>query len=230
MDVIAYYRVSTKRQERSGLGLDGQKEALAAFAEARDAHILAEYTEVESGRRKDRQEIKRAIAHAKRSKAVLAVAKIDRLARNVAFLSTLMESGVDFVACDNPHANKFTIHVLAAVAEHEAEMISDRTKTALKVAKSNGVKLGSSRPGHWKGREDARRRGAEKGAKAAALKNSQSALEAYLDLVPTMTELRASGKSFRQIADALNGMGHTTRRGKPWNASQVMRVLRRVQE
>lgn len=113
--IIAYYRVSTRKQERSGLGLEAQQSDVEEFAQREGAQIIQSYTEVEKGRRKDRPQLAKAIGHANLAKATLVVAKLDRLARNVAFTSTLLESGVDFVACDNPHANKFTIHILAAV-------------------------------------------------------------------------------------------------------------------
>jgi DNA invertase Pin-like site-specific DNA recombinase len=228
MNVIAYQRVSTKQQGRSGLGLDGQQTALEQFAQGNDARVIATYREVESGKRSDRPELAKAISHAKRSKATLVVAKLDRLARNVAFLSRLMESGVDFVACDNPHANRFTIHILAAVAEHEAQMIADRTRSALAAAKARGVKLGSSRPGHWAGRENRRRAGARKAAAAAAQVHRQSANDAYGDLYGAMRGMRSEGQTLRSIASELNSQGHTTRNGKDWNAAQVMRVLRRT--
>lgn len=228
MKIVAYYRVSTKRQGKSGLGLEGQKEALAEFAARNGGEIVATYQEVESGKRSDRPELAKAIAHAKRSKATLVVAKLDRLARNVAFLATLMEAKVDFVACDNPHANRFTIHILSAVAEFEAQQISDRTKAALAAARKRGVKLGSARPGHWKGREDRRRAGAIKAARTAAKVHSATATEAYSDLYPLIEEMRAKGQTLRQIATQLNLQRHTTRNGKQWNPVQVMRVLRRV--
>ena len=126
--LIAYYRVSTKAQGDSGLGLEGQTAAVEAYAAREGAEILRAYQEVETGKRADRPELLKAIAHAKRSRATLVIAKLDRLARNVAFLANLMESGVDFVACDQPQANRLTIHILAAVAENEAVMISQRTK------------------------------------------------------------------------------------------------------
>lgn len=225
---IAYYRVSTKQQGESGLGLEGQQAAVVAFAGWDGAEIVREYTEVESGKRSDRPELVKALAHAKRSRAVLVVAKLDRLARNVAFLSALMEAGVDFVACDNPHANRLTIHILAAVAEDEARRISDRTKAALKALKARGMKLGSARPDHWKGREDRRRAGAHAGALAAANVHRQAADGAYSDLLPTLQALRSEGLSLRGIAGRLNEQGHTTRRGKPWNPMQVRNVLLRA--
>jgi hypothetical protein len=134
---------------------------------------------------------------------------------------------VDFVACDNPAANRLTLHILAAVAEAEAKAISERTKAALAAAKARGVKLGSARPGHWKGREEARRAGAKAGAIASAAVRAKAAVEAYADLAPTMTALRAEGLTFEAIAGRLNSDGHTTRRGRPWNPMQVARVLQR---
>jgi DNA invertase Pin-like site-specific DNA recombinase len=228
MKAIAYYRVSTKQQGKSGLGLDGQREALEQFIGQQQGDIIGQYREVETGKRADRPELLKAIAHAKRSKAVLVVAKLDRLSRNVAFLSRLMESGVDFVACDNPHANRFTCHILASVAEFEAQQISDRTKAALASAKRRGIKLGSSRPNHWAGREDRRRAGAQKGAVAAGQVHREQAQDAYGDLYAVVLEARAKGQTLRQIAAQLNTEGHTTRNGRPWNQVQVLRVLRRV--
>ena len=226
--IIVYYRVSTAKQGKSGLGLEGQQAAVAAIVAQRGCEVLAVYQEIESGKNSDRPELAKAVAHAKRSKATLVVAKLDRLARNVAFLSRLMESGCDFIAIDLEHANRLTIHILAAVAEGEAKAISDRTKTALAAAKVRGTKLGSARPGHWDGREDARTRGLQKATQAAAATNSKAAEDAYTDLVPTMKQLKDGGASLRTIAEALNADGHTTRRGKPWNSVQVMRVLDRT--
>jgi DNA invertase Pin-like site-specific DNA recombinase len=226
--MIAYLRVSTKMQGDSGLGLEAQRAQVVAFAQREGAEIIQEYVEVESGKLADRPQLSKALAHAKRSKALVCCAKLDRLARNVAFLSALMEAGVDFVACDNPHANRLTIHILAAVAEDEARRISDRTKAALQALKARGVKLGSARDGHWQGREDARLRGAREGAKVAGRVNRQAADDAYADLYPMMAEMRSRGTSLREIASALNSQQHTTRYGREWSATQVLRVLRRA--
>lgn len=226
--IIAYYRVSTAKQGRSGLGLEGQQAAVEAFVARRGCEVLATYTEVESGKLADRPQLAKALAHAKRSKATLVVAKLDRLARNVVFLGTLMESGVDFIAIDLEHANRLTLHILSAVAEGEARAISERTKAALQAKKARGAKLGSARPGHWDGLEDRRLEGSVKGAKAAANAHRAAADEAYADLLPMIQQLRGDGQTLQQIADALNAEGHTTRRGKPWNNVQVMRVLGRT--
>jgi len=227
--IVSYLRVSTKEQGQSGLGLDAQREAVQRYASSLGATIIAEYTEVESGKRSDRKELLRAIPHAKRSNAVLVVAKLDRLSRNVAFLSALMESGIEFVCCDNPHANRLTIHILAAVAEDEAIKISERTKAALAAAKARGTLLGSARPGHWDGREDARQKGIRKASAEGVKTIKANANAAYTDLYKTITDLRAVGQTLREIADRLNAMGHTTRRGKAWQATQVMLVLRRAE-
>jgi DNA invertase Pin-like site-specific DNA recombinase len=171
----------------------------------------------------------RALAHAKRSNGTLAVAKLDRLARDVEFLARVMNSEADFVACDNPAANRLTLHILAAVAEAEARAISQRTKAALAAAKARGVKLGSARPGHWKGREQARLAGLTKARTVSAAVQAEQAEQAYADLRPAMTEWRAAGMTLVGIAERLNADGHTTRRGKPWNPVQVARVLERAE-
>jgi DNA invertase Pin-like site-specific DNA recombinase len=227
--IIAYYRVSTKQQGASGLGLEGQQSAVEAYARQCGARIVAGYVEVESGKIADRPELTKALAHARRNKATLCVAKLDRLSRNVEFLARVMNSDAEFVACDNPAANRLTLHILAAVAEAEAKAISDRTKAALAAAKKRGIKLGSARPGHWRGREERRLAGAKAGAKAAGLALAMAAEEAYGDLRPIVAELREKGHSLRAIANELNSQGHTTRRGKPWNAVQVGRILDRFQ-
>src|SRR5215213_4230202 len=141
---VVYLRVSTDRQGRSGLGLEARRVAVASYL-AGHGRIVAEVLEVESGRRNDRPELERALALCRAHRATLLVAKLDRLARNVAFVSRLMESGVEFMAADFPQANRLTIHILAAVAEHEARMISDRTRAALAAAKVRGVVLGGFR-------------------------------------------------------------------------------------
>lgn len=226
---VAYYRVSTARQAKSGLGLEAQQQAVESYVNAAAGRVLAVYQETESGKRADRPELLKAIGHAKRAKATLIVAKLDRLSRNVAFLSALMESGVEFVCCDYPAANRLTIHILIAVAENERELISQRTKDALAAKKRRGVLLGSARPGHWDGREDRRAIGQKKATKKAIEVRQRNAVEAMADLLPLMIELREQGLSLAAIAQRLNEQGHVTRRGKQWTATQVMRTLERAE-
>jgi len=228
--IVSYIRVSTKKQGRSGLGLEAQRQAVSDYAKQSQAKVMREFQEVESGKRSDRPELAAALAFARRSGARLCVAKLDRLARNVAFLSRLMESGVDVVACDNPHATRFTGHILAAVAEWEAEAISKRTKEGLAQARKKGVALGSARPGHWEGREDARRRGGVKGLAKARKVISERARAEYADLLPVIQGMRSEGLSLQKIADALNADGHRTRRGKKFHSSQVRNILTRAEE
>jgi DNA invertase Pin-like site-specific DNA recombinase len=140
---IAYFRVSTDRQGKSGLGLAAQREAVMSYLDGGRWALVDEFTEVESGKRNDRPELVKALAACKKQKAKLVIAKLDRLSRNLAFIAALMDSGVEFVAVDNPHANKLTIHILAAVAQHEREIISARTSAALKAAHGRHVEIGA---------------------------------------------------------------------------------------
>ena len=222
--IVGYVRVSTAGQGALGLGLEAQQAAIDGYAAQHGASVARLYVEVESGRKVDRAELAKALAHAKRSRATLVVAKLDRLGRNVAFLSALMEAKVDFVAVDNPAANKLTLHILAAVAEAEAEAISARTKAALQAYKARGGKLGGALKQCRNLTPEAR----ERGAKAAAEVRRAKATAAYADLAPIVRELHAKGLTQAAIADELNRQGHTTRRGKPWNQVQVARVLART--
>jgi DNA invertase Pin-like site-specific DNA recombinase len=223
--IVAYYRVSTKKQGESGLGLEAQQEAVRAFASEKNGTIIRHYTEIETGKSAERPELQKALAHAKRTKATLVIAKLDRLARNVHFTSGLMESGVDFIACDIPYANRLTIHILAAVAEDEARRISERTKAALAAAKRRGMKLGSARPGHWNGKEGRRLAGLQIGRRKSIESKRRAAREAYADLMPQISKWRNSGLSLREIAHRLDAEGYTTRRGKAWNPVQVGKIL-----
>jgi DNA invertase Pin-like site-specific DNA recombinase len=222
--IIGYLRVSTKGQGESGLGLEAQRTAVEGHARQNGAQVVNWYTEVESGKLADRPELARALAHARRSKATLVVAKLDRLARNVAFLSALMDSPVPFVAVDNPHANRLTLHILAAVAEAEAKAISDRTKAALSAYKARGGKLGADLPQCRNLTPEAVAKGRERSVEV----RRNAAAEAYADLLPMVSDMRAEGLSLAAIAEKLNNEGHTTRRGRPWNPVQVSRVLERA--
>lgn len=227
--IVAYYRVSTRKQGLSGLGLEGQQAAVEAHCRQSCGRIVASYIEVESGKKADRVELAKALSHSRRGKAVLVIAKLDRLSRDPDFLGALMKAGIEFVACDMPNATKLTIRIMAAVAEDELRRISERTKAALAAAKARGTLLGSARPGHWNGRENQRLAGLEKARKVAIKVRQQKAAENYADLVPNMIELRKGGATLQGIAEELNKEGHTTRRGKPWNQMQVSRVLERVE-
>jgi len=214
--LVPYYRVSTRKQGESGLGLEAQQSCVINYARTGSHEIIVSYQEIETGKRADRSELAKAIAHTRRSKAVLVIAKLDRLARNVHFLSGLVESGVEFVCCDDPNANRLTLHILAAVAEDEARRINERTKAALAAFKARGGKLGT--PANLT--PEAVRRGSEATrAKARA---------AYAALLPNLQAWRAAGSSFRQISALLNGSGQATRSGAPWNHAQVRRVLARA--
>ncbi len=214
---VAYYRVSTDRQGKSGLGLDAQRKAVTDYLNGGSWALVAEFVEVESGRKSDRPELLKALATCRRQGATLVIAKLDRLSRNVAFVSNLMEAGVDFVAVDFPQANRLTIHILAAVAEHEREMISQRTKAALAMAKARGVKLGGNRGITPETQARAR-------AGSLALRQAKAQARAA-DLKPILEEIRASGAaSLRAIAAELNGRGIPAPRGGAWTATSVMRV------
>ena len=219
--LVAYARVSTQRQGDSGLGIDAQRAAVEHYARSTGRPVMAWYTEVESGRRPDRPELRRALDHARRIKGTLVVAKLDRLGRNVAFLATLMESRVPFVCCDNPHATPRTLHILAAVAEDEAKRISERTRAALAAAKARGVILGRTGPGN--ATAEGRAKGA---ARAGRLAREQADLE-LAEVLALAKGWRAQGWSHHLIAAKLNEAGHSTRAGRPWHRVAVGRLLGR---
>ena len=207
---ITYLRVSTARQGVSGLGLEAQREAVRLFANSRRLHLQAEYVEVESGKNDARPELASALAHARKLGAVLLIAKLDRLARSVAFLSALMESGTDFIAVDMPDANRFVLHIMAAVAEFEREQISSRTKAALAAAKSRGVKLGVH------SQVLAKARIAEATTFAEFVRNSEG--DIFADRTRTV----------REVARALNARGVLSREGGQWAVGNTGRLLHRL--
>lgn len=218
---VTYLRVSTDRQGKSGLGLDAQRKAVADHV-AGKGEIATEYVEIESGKKNDRPQLARALAEAKRIGAVLLIAKLDRLARNVAFIANLLEAGVEIAAADMPEANRFLLHVMAAVAEHEAQAISDRTRAALAAAKARGVVLGWSMPGRAGEQRDAARKGAEC--------NARKADQYAANVLPVIRQIAARGASLRQIADELNTRGIKTARGGLWYAATVRNVMARENE
>ncbi len=218
---VSYLRVSTVRQGISGLGLEAQRESVANYLNGGKWSLVKEVVEVESGKRNDRPAIAEALRLCRLHRATLIIAKLDRLARNVHFISSLMEAGVDFVAVDFPQANRLTVHILAAVAEHEASMISGRTKAALAAAKARGVKLGGQR-----GSLDRMERMALKGNVVSAAVRRAASAKRNDDLLPVIDDIRAAGlTSPQQIADGLNQRGIAAARGGIWSAVQVRRVL-----
>ncbi|ONF46454.1 recombinase family protein [Methylobacterium radiotolerans] len=217
---VAYYRVSTARQGASGLGLEAQQAAVRQHLNGGSWRLVAEVVEVESGKRNDRPKLAEALRLCRMHGATLIIAKLDRLARNVAFISTLMEAGTDFVAVDFPQANRLTVHILAAVAEHEALMISARTKAALQAAKARGRRLGGDR-GNF---ETVR----ALGNRASAAVRGASADKRAADLSPMIRERIAGGASLRRVAADLTAQGIPTVGGRTeWTPIQVRRVLDR---
>jgi DNA invertase Pin-like site-specific DNA recombinase len=204
---VSYLRVSTDKQGERGYGLDAQRKAIADYLNGGSWELIGEFVEVESGKRSDRPKLAEALAACKRHRARLVIAKLDRLSRNVAFIATLMDGKVDFVCCDFPQANRLTLHVLAAVAEHEREMIAQRTKAGLAAAKERGVKLGGpSLPAINETRQ------------AGAIARAQA-------IAPILSEL--AGMSARAAAAELNARQVETPTGAPWSAKTVIRVRER---
>lgn len=218
---IAYYRVSRKEQGISGLGLAAQKSAVTKYVAGQDGIITHEFTEVETGTNKrERIEIHKAIQQAKKEGAILAIAKIDRLARNVSFVSSLMDAGVEFLACDMPSANNFTIHIFAALAEQEAKLISSRTKNALHELKKKGVKLGNPK----NLTNEARAKGVQI-IKSNAFNNDRNR-QAY----SIICSCKEKGMTYRGIADYLNNLNFKTRHGNDFLGASVLQLYKRVSE
>lgn len=214
---IAYYRVSTTKQGESGLGLDAQRDSVQRFAQARGLQLIGEFTEIETGTgKRDRPQLTQAIKQAKNEGARLLIAKLDRLTRNVHFLTGLQDSHVEFTACDMPQADEFTVQILAAVAQREAKLISERTRAALAAAKRRGIQLGKA--------ENMNRDAQLKGAKA----NKEQAQAAYSKVINYARRLQKDGLTYEQIAKQLNEEGHTTRRNGEFKPMTVWRMLKRA--
>ena len=222
---ISYLRVSTGKQGASGLGLEAQRDAVRSYLNGGDWTIIAEFVEVESGRNSERPVLAQALAAARLHRVPLVVAKVDRLTRSLAFLTRLVEAGVDVRFCDLPKiegpAGRFMLQQMAAVAELEAGMIAKRTKDALAAAKARGKKLGGRRDGQYLTNE-------MRAAGRAAVASRSSARAA--DLAPIISELRAAGvNSLGSIARALSERSiPTARGGANWSETQVSRVLARL--
>ncbi len=219
---VAYERVSTARQGRSGLGLEAQRRAIDDFVAGRCATLVGRFTEVESGRKNERPELAAAMNLAKLTGATLIITKLDRLSRNAAFLLTLRDSGVKFLAVDMPEANDLTVGIMALVAQQEREAISRRTKEALQAAKARGVKLGNPN-----GAEALRRAG--RGGAALQKRVSANAQEFADGLALVVAVIRCEVlTSLRGIAGELNRRGILTRRGGRWRVSNVRNLVRRL--
>jgi DNA invertase Pin-like site-specific DNA recombinase len=230
--MVFYFRLSKPKRGKGkaetiqdAYGIAAQERAADALRKQYGAKVIAVYKEIENatGKRK-RPELAKAINHARLNKATLVIGKLDRLARNVAFTSALMEAQIDFIACDIPDATKFTIHIMAAMAEEEARTISERTRNSLAEAKEQGKKLGSARPGHWKGREH--KRGFKQANKASAIARLERAKDAYRFLIPEIRRLQTEEQfGLRKLSDWLNEQGHVTTRGSRFHVESVRRVL-----
>ncbi len=218
---VSYLRVSTARQGASGLGLEAQREAVSRYLAGGSSTLVQEVVEIESGKRNDRPAIAEAVRLCRVHRATLIIAKLDRLARNLHFISGLMESGIRFVAVDNPSANELTVHILAAVAQSEAKSVSERTKAALGAAKARGVRLGGLR-----GSAEDFAALSRRGSAAGAAVRSATAAKRRTDLLPAIQDIRQSGLlTLRAIATELNQRGIEAPRGGRWAAVQVQRVL-----
>ena len=214
---VAYYRVSTARQGMSGLGLDAQREAVARYLNGGEWELVGEFTETETGKGANalekRPQLRAALELCKRRGATLIIAKLDRLARNVHFVSGLLETGCDFVAADMPQANKVMIQMHAVMAEWERDQISKRTKDALAAAKARGVKLGTAGAANLKPNVEAR----------------QQAADAFADkLAGVVAGFRARNLSQRDMVAELNSLGIKTPNGGAWHRGQLCRLLVRI--
>ena len=210
---IAYFRVSTDKQGKSGLGLEAQRKAVLDYLDGGRWSLVQEFVEIESGKHNERPQLTAALAACKKHRARLVIAKLDRLSRNLAFIAALMESGVEFVAVDNPHATKLTVHILAAVAEHEREMISERTKAALRASKARGTRLGNPQ--------------LAKAAKRGTAAVKENAKQFAANVLPIIEEIERAGfTSHNAIAAKLNERNVRTARGGKWTHVQVGAVLR----
>lgn len=210
MCYIAYYRVSTTEQGNSGLGIDAQKKSVSTFC--KEGQLIAEYTDIESGKVDNRPELLKALQHAKETGCTLLIAKLDRLSRNLTFISQLMDAKVKFKCCDMPEADNFTIHIFAALAQKEREQISNRTKVALQALKERGVKLGKPENFTNEGRKMANKAVSDK---AKANTNNSNA-KAIIGLM--------SGKTLKEVAAYLNEKGFKTSKGGLFTPTQVMRL------
>jgi DNA invertase Pin-like site-specific DNA recombinase len=219
MKLIGYCRVSTDKQGRSGLGLESQEEAIRSYAASIGGDLIQIYVEVESGKRGDRPILRDAIDHSQLIGAKLVIHKLDRLSRDLGFITTLQKNSVDFIVVDLPGADRFTVHIFGALAEKERSMISERTKRALEAAKRRGVRLGN-KPGVGFTPEIQ-----QAGAVAATEARIAKADLFAARVKPVIERLQAEKLSLRCMAEKLNGMGIATPRGGKWTATAVRNVI-----
>ncbi len=223
---VAYYRVSTREQSFSHLGLEAQEAMVKKYCLGSDGNLIAAYTETETGKKnslENRPILKKALAHCKRIGAILIIAKLDRLARSVYVTAMLHKSGIEFLCCDMPTANRMTVQILAAVAENEAKMISDRTKAALGALKARGVKLGSHRPECANTLTPVARKIG--GSRSAKIKKIEK-IDAYRDVINEIIALRKQGTPYKGIAKCLNDRGDTTRTGCDYLPSTIYKIIK----
>lgn len=221
---VVYYRVSTARQGRSGLGLEAQRVTVMAYLNGGNHEVIGEYTEIESGGKSNRPELAKAIRDCRLKNARLIVAKLDRLSRDIGFIDALQKSAVKFTVAEMPDATEFTIHIFAAMAQHERKLISQRTKDALALLKGTG-KLGN--PCLQRGERIPGGGGPVNSIKATAVKKSKADAFAQ-EIGGVIDEMVVGGESLRDIADGLSNAGFKTRKGDEWQAMSVKRVLDRV--
>ena len=223
---VAYYRVSTLRQGATGLGIDAQRETVQRFLNGGDWKLVGEFVETESGKKNDRPQLDAAIELCKKTKATLVVAKLDRLSRNLAFITNMMYSKVDFVAADNPHANRLTLHILAAMAEYERDQISERTKAALAALKKKGVTKAGKKIDRLGQQDSAVLRNMGHNGRATQSAIAQQFAE---NTLPIIEQIQAAGlKTLREIATALKARGIKTSTGRAnWHPQQVKSILDR---
>jgi DNA invertase Pin-like site-specific DNA recombinase len=209
---VAYYRVSTQKQGIDGFGMEAQRQAVSRYLSTVQSELIASFEEVESGANNERPQLKAAIQLAKTRRAILVIAKLDRISRNAAFLIQLQDSNIDFVACDLPNADRFTVGILALVAQRERELISQRTKAGLAIARQRGVVLGNPK--------------VLEARKAAQIVIQERKKAFAATAIKSIREIMATGvKSLNRTADCLNKRGEKTPRGKRWSAMAVKRVL-----
>lgn len=225
---VAYTRVSTDEQGAGGLGIEAQRHAIRQHVESVGGSILGEFVEVASGDDDDRPQLKAALKLAKRSGATIIVSKLDRLSRVVAKIAGLIRGGTELRVLECANASTLELHIRAVIAEEERRKIGERTRDALGAAKRRGVRLGSARPGHWKGREDRRTLGQQRATSAAAAARRELRADTYAVALPIAKRMNSAGDSLHTIAKHLNAEGITTPRGATWRATQVQRMLEGV--